>query len=188
MGMWVFLGVKTEITMEFTERWNLIMMNCDVKCKGTFTMVELNNKSVIDYFLINDNMYQYYESMEIDEGKILYDLSDLTDHVYMYVDVNILSRTTECRREKTDEVKYLQVKNDQLVREFVRKLEESIVERVEAVPGEQLGVKEYDSMVSMRRCAKESLQRTFKRRTNKNVKMSEPAWMTGELRDEIKKN
>ena len=61
----------------------------------------------------------------------------------------------------------------------------SIVERVEAVPGEQLGVEEYDSM--MRRCAEESLQRTFKRRTNKNVKMSEPAWMTGELRDEIKK-
>ena len=126
-------------------------------------------------------MYEYYESMEIDEGKIY----DLSDHVYMYVDVNILSRTTECRREKVEEVKYLQVKNDLLMREFVRKLKESIVERVEAVPGEQLGVEEYDSM--MRRCAEESLQKTFERRTNKNVKMSEPVWMTGELRDEIKK-
>ena len=59
------------------------------------------------------------------------------------------------------------------------------MERVEAVPGEQLGVEEYDSM--MRRCAEESLQKTFKRRTNKNVEMSEPAWMIGELIDEIKK-
>ena len=81
-------------------------------------------------------MYQYYESMEIDKDKILYDLSD---HVYMYEDVNIFSRTTECRREKTEEVKYLQIKNDQLVREFVRKLEESTVERVEGVPGDSWG-------------------------------------------------
>ena len=92
----------------------------------------------VDYVLINDKMYEYYESMEIYESKILYDLSN---HVYMYVDVNILSRTTECRREKVEEVKYLQVKNNQLMREFVRKLEESIVERVEAVPGEQLVVR-----------------------------------------------
>ena len=60
-------------------------------------------KSVIDYVLINDKMLQYYESMEIDEGKLLYDLSD---HVYMYIDVNIWSRTTECKRQKTEEVKY----------------------------------------------------------------------------------
>ena len=97
---------------------------------------------MIHYVLINDKMYEYYESMEIDEGKILYDLSD---HVYMYVDMNILSRTTECRREKV-EVNYLQVKNDQLMREFIRKLEESIVERVEAVPGEQLGVEPLRNM------------------------------------------
>ena len=57
----------------------------------------------------------------------------------MYVDVNMFSKTIDCRREKTEEVKYLQVKNDQLMREFVRKLEESIVKRVEGVPGEQLG-------------------------------------------------
>ena len=79
------------------------MINCDEKCKGTFTRVEGSNKSVIDYVLINDKMYVYYESMEIDEGKIY----DLSDHVYMYVDMNILSRTTECRREKVEEVKYL---------------------------------------------------------------------------------
>ena len=43
-------GIKM---LEFTERWNLIMMISDVKCKGTFTRVEGNNKSVI-YVLIND--------------------------------------------------------------------------------------------------------------------------------------
>ena len=48
-----------------------------------------------------------------------------------------------------------------------------------------MGVEEYDCM--MMRCTEESLQRTFKRKTNQNVKMSEPVWMTGKLRDEIKK-
>ena len=41
--------------------------------------------------------------------------------------------------------------------------------------------------MTMMMCAEESSQRTFKRRINKNVKMSEPVWMTGVLRDEIKK-
>ena len=63
-------GIKM---LGFMERWNLIMMNCDVKCKGTFIMVEGNNESVIDYVL-NDKMYQYYQPMEISEGKLLYDL------------------------------------------------------------------------------------------------------------------
>ena len=51
--------------LEFTERWNLIMMNCDVKCKGTFARIEGNNKSVIDYVLINDEIYQYCELIRV---------------------------------------------------------------------------------------------------------------------------
>ena len=84
-----------------------------------------------------------------------------------------------------DEVKYFQVKNEQLMREFVRKFEGSIVERVEDATGVQMEVEEYDSL--MINCAEETLQKTFKRRTNKNAKISEPVWMTGEIRDGIKK-
>ena len=59
------------------------------------------------------------------------------------------------------------------------------MKRVEGVPEAQLGVEEYDSM--MMGCAEESLHRTFKRRINKHVKISEPVWMTGKIRDEMKK-
>ena len=38
----------------------------------------------------------------------------------------------------------------------------------------------------MMMCDKESLQRSFKR-TNKNVKISEPVWMTWEIREFKKK-
>ena len=72
--------------LEFVERWNLIIMNCDTKCRGTFTRIYRDNKSVIDYILVNEAMYKHYDSMVIDEDKLLYDLSD---HVYIYVDVII---------------------------------------------------------------------------------------------------
>ena len=57
-------GVKL---LEFVERWNLIIMNCDAKCRGTYTRIERDNKSVIDYILVNEAMYKHYDSMEIDE-------------------------------------------------------------------------------------------------------------------------
>ena len=53
--------------LEFVERWNLIIMNCDAKCRGTYLRIERDNKSVIDYILVNEAMYKHYDSMEIDE-------------------------------------------------------------------------------------------------------------------------
>ena len=64
------------------------------------------------------------------------------------------------------------------MREFVRKFEGNIVERVEDATVAQMGVEEYDTL--MKNCAEETLQKTFKKRTNKNAKISEPVWMTGE--------
>ena len=45
-------------------------MNCDTKCRGTFTRTERDNKSVIDYILVNEAMYKHYDSMETDEDKL----------------------------------------------------------------------------------------------------------------------
>ena len=47
--------------LEFMEKWNLILMNCDTNCSGTFTRIERDAKSVIDYIMINDRMYGLYE-------------------------------------------------------------------------------------------------------------------------------
>ena len=46
-------------------------------------------------------------------------------------------------------------------------------------------VEEYDSL--MMSCAEEVLQRTFKKRNTRKVKVSEPVWMTEEIREGIKK-
>ena len=77
-------------------------MNCDTKCRGTFRRIERDNKSVIDYISVNEGMYKHYDSMEIDEDKLLYDLSD---HVYIYVDVIISNAQQKLKNKKVEEIK-----------------------------------------------------------------------------------
>ena len=100
-------GVKLS---EFVERWNLIIMNCDTKCRGTFTRIESDNKSVIDYILVNEAMYKHYDSMEIDEDKLL---CNLTDHVYIYVDI-IPNDMPKFKNKKVEKIKYYRVKDNNL--------------------------------------------------------------------------
>ena len=67
--------------------------------------------------------------------------------------------------------------------EFVRKFEGSMEEQ-RGGDGAEMRVEEYDSL--MMSCAEEVLQITFKKRNTRKVKVSEPVWMTEEIREEIK--
>ena len=106
-------------------------------------------------------------------------LYDLSDHVYVYVNLNIASREVECKGGNAEEVKYLRVMN-----EFVRKLERSM-EGQRGGDGADMRVEQYDSL--MMSCAEEVLQRSFKKRNTRKAKVSEPVWMTEEIREGIKK-
>ena len=89
-------------------------MNYDAKCRGTYTRIERDNKSVIDYILVNKAMYKH-DSMEIDEDKLLYDLSD---HVYIFVNVIIPKGKPKFKNRKVEEIKCYMVKDNQLVEKF----------------------------------------------------------------------
>ena len=65
-------------------------------------------------------MYKHYDSMDIDEDKLLYDLSD---HVYIYVDVIIPNGKQKFKNKKVEEMKYYRVKDNQLIEKFIRQLE-----------------------------------------------------------------
>ena len=52
-------------------------MNSEAKCRGAYTRIERYYKNVIDYILVNEAMYKHYDSMKIDEDKLLYDLSTI---------------------------------------------------------------------------------------------------------------
>ena len=55
-----FLGYQEEnengTTMEFINGNNLILLNSDEKCQGTYTWGRGNQKSAIDLVIVNENM------------------------------------------------------------------------------------------------------------------------------------
>ena len=90
---------------------------------------ELKGKiSVIDYILVNEGMYKHYDPMEIDEDKLLYDLSDL---VYIYENVVIPNGKPKFKNRKVEEIKYYRVKDNQLKEKFIWQLEGSVERAME---------------------------------------------------------
>ena len=84
-----FLGEQEKnyggkMLLEFAERCCLLILNYDSKCKGVYTKSVKNEKSVIDYIMVNECTYRYFKLIEIDGDKVLYDLSD---HVYVFMEL-----------------------------------------------------------------------------------------------------
>ena len=79
------------------------MLNCDINCKGRYTRVERGNKSVIDYVMVSEEMYKYHKSMEIDEERERYDLSN---HVNIFIDLIIRERKPKYTGTNLEEVDY----------------------------------------------------------------------------------
>ena len=77
---------KGEMMLEFMERWNMVILNMDDRCEGVYTRIQGREKSVIDYYLVNEEMFSLFKKMEIDEEKGIFDLSD---HCYFKVDSTV---------------------------------------------------------------------------------------------------
>ena len=61
-----------DILSQIIERKELILVSGTQKCLGTWTRQNNSNeqeKSVIDYVLVNEDLYNYIDHMEIDEEK-----------------------------------------------------------------------------------------------------------------------
>ena len=69
------MSINGEYLMEFTERNNLVICNATDKCDGTITreMATINGveRSVLDYFIICQELYLLLSSMNIDESRKL---------------------------------------------------------------------------------------------------------------------
>ena len=74
------------------------------------------------------------------------------------------------KNRKVEEIKYYRVKDNQLMKKFIRKLEGSVREAVGWEGSTVLGVEKYDSLI--RKCAEETLQKTFRRNVCGGIKTS----------------
>ncbi len=55
---------------------NLTLLNLKDKCNGTYTWRRNDQKSAIDFVLVNQAMYRLFEEMAIDETNDIVDISD----------------------------------------------------------------------------------------------------------------
>ena len=55
--------------MKWIEEDGLTLLNLDEKCEGVYTWSRGDQKSVIDYALVNRKMYNHFVEMKIDENQ-----------------------------------------------------------------------------------------------------------------------
>ena len=70
-----------KMVMKWMDDYNLTLLNLDEKCEGLYTWRRklLNGKeqkSAIDFFLVNNRMYELFKGMSIDEDRLRIDYSD----------------------------------------------------------------------------------------------------------------
>ena len=165
------LNRNGKFVIEIMENYNLVLLNGDDLCIGETTREENGHKSSIDFVLVNDQLYNSFSTMLIDENKELFDISD---HCLLKVD--LVSKKNKQGNIKTERIDYFSVK-DSLRDEFVQKVEDLIMEQ---------GI--VQTMDSFDRIMEESAESVTKRMLIKRYHKQEPEphWFTKEMKDNIR--
>ena len=79
---------------------DLILLNIDSRCKGTYTWQRGEQKSAIDLIMVNQCGYEKFEEMEVDEKREIYDLSD---HCMVRLSLKIKKNKQKKEKEETIE-------------------------------------------------------------------------------------
>ena len=162
---------------------NLIMLNGDERCNGEITGVMRNQKSTIDFVLINQPGYRLFIEMNIDEHKVKCDLSD---HCLIETRFRITtSRGSSSRNDTETRTEYYKINSDDLEEHFLLKMEQDIIckqNNGEIIDEETLEMILKDNCEGV-------LKRTLKRKEiteNGELKKIEPVWMTKNIKKEMK--
>ena len=90
------------------EASNLILLNGDDRCEGQITRSIREERSSIDFVLVNRSGYNKFRKMEVDEEKKWFDTSG---HCMIRVDFEVEHRKINKKSENNEIVEYYAVKN-----------------------------------------------------------------------------
>ena len=163
------------IVIDWINQSAMILLNLEEFCLGTYTWSRHDQKSTIDYVLANRRCYQWIESMMIDEGRELYDLSD---HHMISVQLKIQTRNQNFNKGMTT------------VREFWKVDENSL-----QLFGEEMQKRLQNVQISsieklnelMTEVADTNLKARYRKKILKEQQVKEMPWVTDEIRQAIKK-
>ena len=175
-----FLGDQREdrngkFVINLVNNNNMMMVNCDEKCKGMYTWGKRGQRSVIDYVLTNGAMYQHLDGMEIDENQEKF---DLTDH--NLITVSLMFQAPASYNKATTEDQYYFRVDEQSLKLFAEEMQRK-------VDGKGIkNIEEFNAI--MKSVAEDKLKAKYRRKLlNRDEKIKEKPWVTEEVRRAIKK-
>ena len=177
-----YLGYQEEnkngkLINSFLETNNLVLFNLDEKCVGTNTwrreMEGTKQESAIDFIIGNEKIYGKLKTMEIDENR---DKFDLSDHNLIDVEMKINQNNKDFKNQEWIEHKYFSTRKTDL-----KRYNEEIKKKIEGKAPEK--IMELNELI--RDSAERTLQKSYKKRTDQENEISEPPWMNEEIRKQI---
>ena len=158
--------------LELMEKYNLILVNGDDRCNGEITREENGFKSAIDFILVNNNMYNKYNYMEIDEDKNIYRLSD---HCLLKMNIE-LNVVISNKIRKREEVEYYDTRDTHK--------EAFLDEFVESARRNDMDMEEFNNLLGT--CADKVLKRKYTRKLKEHDN-PQAEWFSQEMKESIKK-
>ena len=137
---------------------------------------EINDqKSVIDYALVNGQGYRLFSGMNIDEEREIFDLSD---HNMITVELKIPERrNTNYKKFKVITKTFMKTDKESLHRFSAEVDARLFYDNVE-------NISELNDVISQ--SAKELLQAKYRKRVDQEKRVKEPPWITKEIKKKIK--
>ena len=162
--------------MEFINGNDLILLNSDEKCQGTYTWGRGNQKSAIDLVIVNENMYRYFVGMKIDDEK---EKIDISDHNLIQVQIKVNTEKINFQKGVWEEYTYF--KTDEETLKGYRGEVKNMLSRERINKMEKL-----DDIVE--KAAKKTLQTKYRRKKIDGEQIIiEPEWINDKIREEIHK-
>ena len=173
-------GRKTDrngrMVLDWTNRFDLTLMNGDSKCEGIYTRSRLGIDTAIDMVLMNRRLYETCRGVKIDEDR---DVMQISDHNLVSVEFNARTKSGYKFGKKWIMGEYYR-KGEDAMKEFGDEIERVWEER---------DIKTVEDMtLSIVEVAEKVLKKEFRRKVSDEdgwKKIEEP-WMNEEIRLAIK--
>ena len=161
--------------LEWVDKYNLVMLNNDIECKGKYTWEARNSKTVIDYALMNEKMYSYFSQMMIDENK---EIIDISDHMMIEIVLNTKNDKNKITEHISDDREYYTSLNQEKIKTFVENFEE----RLRNIEDQNL--EKFDELIE--ELSDKLLKTKIVKSRRKEKGKIEPIWLNKEIKNEIK--
>ena len=160
---------------EWVEGYGMILLNLDEKCEGRYTRVRGEQRTTVDYILVNKKIYDMFENMRIDENK---EVMENSDHVIMSMELKTESRKSGFQKPKWIVKEYLSDKEGDV---------EALADEIEKKWERGYPMYTQEVMEEIRVMAHKKLNKKKRRKegTEKGQRVIENIWMTDEIRRAI---